>query len=131
MILKPGQKYYLRYGNYHVDPVPFLYVIWSDRKHTSGFNLHYLPNIKFKIPTNVYKKLPEATFKEAFENLVGAGYFTGFLKLLEEASGDPKMTRKEYQRLSKHLMKKYPWSQKAYRNYHSNQLRIRRNIEWG
>jgi hypothetical protein len=28
--------------NFHVDPVPFLYVLFSDNKDTFGINIHYL-----------------------------------------------------------------------------------------
>jgi len=130
MIIKPGDKYYLRYKKYHVDPLPYLYVISSDRKYVTGFNIHYLPNIKFRIPVDIYKKQPEERFIKAFNTMRIAGLFRGFLEKLEAASRDQGMSRKEYKTLAIYLMDKYPWSQKCFRKYFKKHLRIRNNIQW-
>ena len=51
------EVYFIRYGRYHVDPRPALYVLWSDQADTWGINLHYLGGVfskrfEFRRPMN-------------------------------------------------------------------------------
>lgn len=121
-IFKPGETYYLRYINYHIDPAPYLYVVYSDRNYTIGWNLHYLPNIRFNIPLESYKRVKQSTWKKAYENMREAGMFKGFIDLLEHAN-KTKYSRAKFKALVKLVSRRYPWAMKAYRNYHTNKLR--------
>ncbi len=40
-----NRVYFIRYGHYHVDQNPALYVLYSDPSDTYGLNIHYLPQI--------------------------------------------------------------------------------------
>lgn len=120
----PGKKYYCRYQNWHVDPAPYLFVIWSRKDHTIGFNLHYLPNIRFNIPLEIFRRVQEQRFAKAFENMKKAGMFRGFLDLLDRYE-QGKQSYARSQAFVDLVTKRHPWAMQAFRNYKTNQLRIR------
>ena len=129
MILKPGQRYYLRYKSFHVDPAPYLYVIRSDRKYTEGFNLHYLPNIRFRVPLDVYKRVNEVQWKKAFDGLTGIGMFKGFLKFLDDST-EANLSRERFKKIATYSMHKWEWTGLCYRKYHTKLLSPNPNIQY-
>lgn len=124
MLLKPTESYFIRYLNYHVDPAPYLYIIYSDRSYTTGFNLHYLPNIRFRIPIDRYKRVNEKKWQEAYLNMRKAGYFRNFLKTLDEAK-EKGYSRSRMTALTLLVERKHPWAMEAFRRYHTSDIRIR------
>lgn len=121
---KPGKTYYLRYKNYHTDPRPFLWILWSDKKYTIGYNIHYLPYIRFKVPIDRYKSQSEARFQNYYNDLLAAGYFRPFVKFLEKVS-EAKITKARATTIGSYLTKRWPWSQRAFRKYHTPLLVLR------
>lgn len=122
--LELGEKYYLRYRNWHVDPIPYLYVVYRDRKLVEGYNLHYLPNIRFNIPIEVYRKKREKYFQEAYDNMTEAGHFKGLIRMLDYASANYS-SHSQFRKLNRRIKAKYPWAMQSYRRYHKQQLRRR------
>lgn len=45
MRLQINTIYYFNYWNYHQDPLPALYVLFSDSEYTWGLNIHYLGQV--------------------------------------------------------------------------------------
>jgi hypothetical protein len=122
-IFLPGETYYLRYSEWNADPSPYLYVVYSDREFTEGWNIHYLPNIRFHMPLENYKRVNHETWKKAYENMKANGMFRGFTDILEKASEGPRAKGK-FRALVQLISKRHPWAMESYRRYHTNKLRI-------
>ena len=136
-----GQRYYLRYSHWHTDPRPFLYIVHADRDYTEGFNLHYLPNIRFRIPVDKYRAVNDSVWAKAYDNMRKAGMFYNFLALLDKAGG-PIMDSNgdgvpdevirnshKFKAMVTLISDRYPWAMESYRKYHSRNLSIRRDIK--
>ena len=113
-----GQKYYLKYNNWHHDPVPYLFVTHWDRNYTKGFNLHYLPNIRFKIPIDSYRRVNEDKWAAAYENVKSIGLYKKFIIDLEMAS-QRKLSMSAWDIYTVYLARKYKFCMEAYRVYHT------------
>jgi hypothetical protein len=127
---RPGQKYFLKYKNWHSDPAPYLYVTSYTNEFVCGFNLHYLPNVRFKIPLDRYRRVNEKTWAKAYDNMVQMRMFRTFIELLDKTS-EKKMSKATYQSLIKLVSRKHPWAMESYRKYHTSLLGIRivQNVE--
>lgn len=125
--LIPGETYFIRYLDYHNDPAPLLYVMQSDRNDTYGFNLHYLPQIRFRIPLDRYKRVSESKWARAFNNMKEAGQFKGFLEILEEAR-ENEYSRLRYRAVLKLIQRKHPWAMEAYRHYKTPKIRVKKKV---
>ena len=126
MRLIPGKSYYIKYEYYHTDPLPYLFVTWSDAKYTSGFNLHYLPYARYRRSIDAYKKVNRASFdkwlKESKEDKV-FGMFFDTLGLVETKEDEDGIETRPNIRMAKtavlRIQKKMPWAMSTYRIYKS------------
>ena len=121
-IYELGQTYYCRYLDFNIDPAPYLYVTYADRRIVKGWNLHYLPNIRFNIKIESYKMVTQPSWKKAYENMKRIGMFRGFTDILDLYSdGGYSMAR--FKSLVDLVSNKHPWAMKAFRHYHTGKLR--------
>lgn len=116
MRLKAGHTYDFKYDNFHVDPSPHLYVIWSDHKYTHGFNLHYLAMSRLKLDTKNYKRISPKVWNFIYEGMKKDSYYAEMIEIMNAIATKSK-TKKEYQQGRMILEKRYPFIMRTYRTY--------------
>jgi hypothetical protein len=128
--LQPGQKYFLRYRAYHHDPQPYLWVLWADRNYVQGFNIHYLPYIRFKVPVDRFRRVNEADFQKRYDAMIESGFFVPFNAFLEKVSKQ-KISKSRASSIREYVERRFPWSMEAFRKYHTNLLVLREEPNLG
>lgn len=124
MRLPVGKFYHLRYMDWHVDPYPYLFVTYSDSKYTEGFNIHYFPQIRFKLPIEKYRTVSKSVWENTFDTMTKNGRFKLFLDELYRIEAMDRDAKTQMKRLTMWAQNKHSWSMLAYRKYHSNKLRL-------
>lgn len=124
MILKQGHTYDFKYGNYHVDPAPHLYVLQSDRKYTIGFNTHYWPLLRYSfvnIDVKNYKRLSPKAWDALYAGMMKQGYYKRLAGYFRNVA-DKNMTPHEVRQFRRWLDQWYPWLMGSYRMYHTKYI---------
>jgi hypothetical protein len=125
---KPGHTYDLLYRNWHHDPAPHLFVLWSDADYTVGFNLHYvyLARQGMKLESNkqkifeAYKRIPKSSFDKQFKIVRERSYFKPIEERLNLYSENISLSRSHT--LTKFMSIRYPFMMLSYRKYFTNKL---------
>lgn len=68
MLLNPGGLYYCKYQNWHEDPAPLLFVLYSDFNKIHGLNVHYISQDEYKRLTKFFDNMQnDPKIKNLFE----------------------------------------------------------------
>jgi len=65
-MMTPGAVYYCAYLNWHNDPNPLAFILYSDMNYTHAINIHYISLEEYKELVNMFNKMKKPTIGNMF-----------------------------------------------------------------
>lgn len=137
-----GNVYFCRYRNWFEDPIPRIFVLWSDQKHTEGFNLNYMWWAKhsWRMKTSAqkekffktYRPLGAPAYRRLLEDVQTSTLYNPMAKILNNyATGKMGYTPQSRKFLLEFARRRYPLMLETYRRYDTRKLRIIEDLGQG